>query len=185
MDIYEKKYKDALERARKLYKDAITLQLEQDIKDYETIFPELADSEDERIRNLIINHLTQERGSLSNDEAAEAIAWLEKQESVGEIVSRCKKSWYNEGKIAGMAEGLSNDDKYQQGWHDALEKQGEQKTWLNSLKNRVIQQPKSTWSEDDEEILRTIISDGIRGAEFDMLQIDWLKSIKQRMEDKL
>ena len=37
------------------------------------------ESEDERIRNLIINHLTQERGSLSNDEAVEAIDWLEKQ----------------------------------------------------------------------------------------------------------
>lgn len=48
------------------------------------------------------------------------IAWLEKQESVGEIVERCKNSWYNEGKIAGMAEGLTDDEKYQQGWHDAL-----------------------------------------------------------------
>ena len=54
-------------------------------------------------------------------------AWLEKQESVGEIVERCKTSWYNEGKIDGMAEGLTDDEKYQQGWHDALEKQGERK----------------------------------------------------------
>ena len=46
---------------------------------------------------------------------------------VEEIVERCKKSWYNEGKIAGMAEGLTDDEKYQQGWHDAVEKAME---WL-------------------------------------------------------
>ena len=46
---------------------------------------------------------------------------------VEEIVERCKKSWYNEGKIAGMAEGLTDDEKYQQGWHDAVEKACE---WL-------------------------------------------------------
>ena len=55
----------------------------------------------------------------------EALVWLEKQKSVGEIVERCKTSWYNEGKIDGQIEGLSDDEKYQQGWHDALEKQGE------------------------------------------------------------
>ena len=42
-------------------------------------------NEDERIRKMIINHLTQERGSLSNDEAAEAISWLEKQEQKPQV----------------------------------------------------------------------------------------------------
>ena len=56
MDKYEKKYKEALEKAKKLHKDAITLQLEQDIKDYEYIFPELAESEDERIRKELLEH---------------------------------------------------------------------------------------------------------------------------------
>jgi hypothetical protein len=44
---------------------------------------------------------------------------------------------------------------------------------------------KFAWSEEDEEILRTIISDGLRGAEFDMLQINWLKSLKQRIGGKV
>ena len=48
-------------------------------------------------------------------------------ETIEEIVGRCKDSWYNEGKIAGMAEGLTDDEKYQQGWHDAVEKACE---WL-------------------------------------------------------
>ena len=44
--------------------------------------------------------------------------------------------------------------------------------------------PSKEWSEEDEEILRTILSDGIRGAELDMLQVNWLKSIKRRVQPK-
>ena len=40
---------------------------------------------------------------------------------------------------------------------------------------------KPAWGEEDEEILRTIISDGIRCAGLDMLQINWLKSLKERI----
>ena len=90
------------------------------------VFPELAESEDERIRRNIIAALKGE-GYYDCDLTNECIAWVEKQESVASIVERCKTSWYNEGKIAGMAEGLSDEEKYQQGWHDALEKQGNQK----------------------------------------------------------
>ena len=46
---------------------------------------------------------------------------------------------------------------------------------------KKLYKKKPAWSEEDDEILRTIISDGIRGAEFDMLQINWLKSLKQRI----
>lgn len=51
------------------------------------------------------------------------ITWLKKLKSVREIVARYKTSWYNEGKIQGQIEGLSKEEEYQQGWHDALEKQ--------------------------------------------------------------
>ena len=86
----------------------------------ETFIPELKESEYERIRKEIIEIIKSR-----SDFKQEYIAWLEKQESVEEIVERCKTSWYNQGKIDGMAEGLTNDEKYQQGWHDALEKQGD------------------------------------------------------------
>ena len=80
---------------------------------------ELKEPDDERIRKEIIEYI--KTGTYHKD----WIAWLEKKESVEEIVERCKDSWYNEGKIAGMAEGLSDDEKYQQGWHDAIEKKEE------------------------------------------------------------
>ena len=96
------------------------------------MFPELRESEDEKVRKEIIDYcherLNTTYGALPNIKSIKRwLIWLEKQESVEEIVSRCKNSWYNEGKIAGMAEGLTDDEKYQQGWHDALEKQGKQK----------------------------------------------------------
>lgn len=123
---YEKKYKEALGWMQSLY-NGLHGKTKEEAEKY---FPELKESEDERIRKELIFYLgdmpedTELRNGITN---RDVLAWLEKQKSVGEIVERCKNSWYNEGKIAGMAEGLTDDEKYQQGWHDALEKQGKQK----------------------------------------------------------
>ena len=189
---YEK-YKEALERAKIWQKHLYEVGDKDYADELNYIFPELAMSEDEKIRKALIDFFSKGAGNGAQTNGVydkDILAWLEKQESVGEIVSRCKKSWYNEGKIAGMAEGLSNDDKYQQGWHDALEKQGEQKTWLNSLKNRVIQQPKSTWSEKDEQHIDSLLRrlDGLCRNEFERTRFaisedkDWLESLKDRMK---
>ena len=89
--------------------------------------------EDEKIRKeivLTLEYLVSTPKSALHPGAhytvEEALAWLKKQGSLKDVIDRAKDSWYNEGKIAGMAEGLTNDEKYQQGWHDALEKLGEQ-----------------------------------------------------------
>lgn len=50
---YEKKYNEALEKARKLYNDAKANEYISDMEDYEYIFPEVAESEDERIRTTL------------------------------------------------------------------------------------------------------------------------------------
>ena len=76
---YEKKYKEALEKAKEFYILCKKCGAKDTIDFLEDSFSELKESDDEKIRKMIINHLMQERGSLSNDEAAEAIAWLEKQ----------------------------------------------------------------------------------------------------------
>ena len=70
-----KRYDKAIERA-KAYKG---LRSEMEI-----IFPELRESEDERIRNFISNELvclraTDEKGTVRYNELTEAIAYLEKQ----------------------------------------------------------------------------------------------------------
>ena len=136
MENYEKRYKNALEWARQVINGETGFIR----KEVEEVFPELKDNDD-RIRKALITYFQRFPYPYGGIESAgtnakEAIAWLKKQESVEEIVARCKDSWYNEGKIAGMAEGLSDDEKYQQGWHDAIEKQGEQNhAWSNGYSN--------------------------------------------------
>lgn len=81
---YEKKYKEALERAKKLKENPKAIFLEEDnvhVSDY--IFPELAESEDERIRKDLIDYLRANTGN--NRTVVEAYVykkwadWLEKQ----------------------------------------------------------------------------------------------------------
>ena len=136
MEDYKEKYEMALEGIQEILssgQDSIKMpQLQLRLQG---IFPELTESEDEKTRKSIIcgmNALKEQgKETFATIPIDDAIAWLEKQESVGEIVERCKSSWYNEGKIAGMAEGLTNDEKYQQGWHDALEKQVPEPNWCH------------------------------------------------------
>ena len=59
---YEKLYNEAIERAKKHCADYVV----------ETIFPELAESEDEKIRGAIIDHL-------KDNNLIEWANWLEKQ----------------------------------------------------------------------------------------------------------
>ena len=126
-----KAYDKVLINARMFYKDD---HVSDDVNNLlEVLFPELAESEDERIREKLIDTFNFYNPAMNSPfllgiHKKDILAWLEKQESVGEIVERCKTSWYNEGKIQGQIEELSDEEKYQQGWHDALEKQGEQKS---------------------------------------------------------
>ena len=125
---YEKKYKELEGKIKNAYLYAQTDSTKAVLED---IFPEIKESEDEL--TWLTKYIEEEAYSLSIDirddedriklkKLQNALAWLEKQESVEEIVERCKDSWYNEGKIQGMREGLSDEEKYQQGWHDAIEK---------------------------------------------------------------
>ena len=122
---YEKAYNKALEIAKSMIDD---LRKGEDIlavSNLESMFPELKESEDERIRKMIINHLTQERGSLSNDEAAEAISWLEKQ---GEK----KHTWSEEDEeyMIDVIAFLEDARECRQNALDCIE-------WMKQLKERL------------------------------------------------
>ena len=70
---YEKKYKEALERARKLYEQGtITESLSH-------VFPELKESEDERIRKHLIGVVELYYGNTDEQEKKDCLDWLEKQ----------------------------------------------------------------------------------------------------------
>lgn len=82
---YEKKYNEALERDKTLYENANGMILRKWV---EQVFPELKESEDERIRQRIIHALHGD--VLSTEEINQAIAWLEKK---GEQKSKMKPKW--------------------------------------------------------------------------------------------
>lgn len=167
-------YKEKLEKAKELYPTANADQRYV----LECLFPELAESEDERIRKALIKYYSFDKDggshALDNITPKQIIAWLEKQ---GE--SYAKKDV---------------DDAYLKGVCDTkqeLEKQGENKQNLaNSAKTckksqRMISAEakealydKPTWSEEDDEMLDGII---LRCEKYGhQEQINWLKSLKER-----
>lgn len=84
MDTYEKKYKETLERANIIYTGKYKPEIAAwTKKSLEAIFPELQESEDERIRQKFIKlvKMSSEVGgfALHKWEADEMLIWLEKQ----------------------------------------------------------------------------------------------------------
>ena len=89
---YEKAYNEALERARELYDNLINEGTLATSKGIESIFPELKESEDERIRKELLEHCINRRDGkqicVDASDYRRWAAWLEKQ---GE-----QKSWSEE-----------------------------------------------------------------------------------------
>lgn len=78
MENYKEKYEKALARARNLHKDAIDMENNLCVKQCEIIFPELAESEDERVRKAILAIISNYVDN-SNTFKSKMLAWLEKQ----------------------------------------------------------------------------------------------------------
>ena len=93
---YERKYKDALSRAKELcdVADMFTIT----IHDIITIFPELKESEDERIRKGLIKSVSRifEGHKLYDTDVTreEALAWLEKQGEQKHFSDFNANDWY-------------------------------------------------------------------------------------------
>lgn len=83
---YEKKYKADLELAYDYYKANLRLNNADENLMLEDIFPELAESEDERIKQSIIADIKSRMNNCTHtldDYYREQIAWLEKQGKKG------------------------------------------------------------------------------------------------------
>lgn len=74
-----KAYDEALARANEMIKSMTNIGGVAKVDDIQHIFPELKESEDERIRGNIIATIHLYYGEPLEDEAKEMIAWLEKQ----------------------------------------------------------------------------------------------------------
>ena len=81
---YEKKYKEALEWARKVMQGKVGFVLDEVLEK----FPELKESEDEKIRQFLIHEVTETSDkimSYRNMNKKDILAWLEKQDKPVEI----------------------------------------------------------------------------------------------------
>ena len=154
-----KRYDDALERAKSFelpeYKNIMT-----------SVFPELKEREDEKIRNFICNELAclraaDEKGSDRYEELTNAIAWLEKQckdepidliqQRVDALTQLEKQGEHNPAwsekdifKVQRICKYLDNAKKY---YADITEVR-ECIDWLKSLKDRI--QPQ--WKPSKEQM---------------------------------
>ena len=94
---YEKSYKEALERAKALIETNTSDALFH-LKDIESIFPELKESEDERIRKWCISHfqaavlVTKNNAEYQEYLNNKVIPWLEKQgwQNLANSAKTCK-----------------------------------------------------------------------------------------------
>ena len=185
---------EKLEEAKRLYETANADQKYV----LESLFPELKESEDERIRKALIGGLKDCMYSEWHDGVSikECIAWLEKQ-------CEQKPVWSEESKQYLKIEGYENLSDYEKIFDDIADKyvrnknqKGYNQYWY--VKERAAEmlyqankelKKKASWSEEDEDITGNIIRD-LKRLSGDMVsknqpyqkEIQWLKSIKDRVQ---
>ena len=213
----EKRYKEAIERAKESLETAKTFdykdeQIAHDIREtVYSIFPELKESEDERIRKVLIELVKcNERSGytlLNNISTSSMLAWLEKQKKVEiddddlatlenweSIVKENKDKWQLSDWFIEATSMLINKVKN-------IDISGN-KTMLTACTNvlRNIGHPhladwlekqgeqKHTWSEEDERLRKTTIAFlkdfAEQGYENAVECIDWLKTQGDKPQGK-
>lgn len=186
---YEKKYKEALERASRFelpeYKNVMA-----------SVFPELKESDDERISREITEFILTHRIDEPNDieDTNSWIAWLEKQGEKKEYIFKSlprlldmieptsKAKAYCQKLIDTlMKEGYATDAKIV---GECLKKMNGEKVALATMDEKQGEQ-KSKWGEEDEirldRICKTLWKNR-KGDTDEIFQqeqdVDWLKTLK-------
>ena len=193
---YEKKYKDAFKKARE-YKSKGYFLINSAL---ESIFPELKESEDERIRKGIIQYLEQsqfgeEHYLIDDDIVRGYIVWLEKQKQEPKKVSIWKH--WKDG-IAGSGEGeqiflIKHGNTYHLSSCLSFECDYIELSELDKLEVEKQGEQTHAWNGEDEagfgyalwaiEQARSLVKD-----ENDMGNLwyaeRWLKSIKEKIKNE-
>ena len=197
---YKEKYNEALERARALRQEAIDKEYAIDyVKDYEAIFPELAESDDERMIERIelslhslkqwINGCDEMQPSRKEEcitEIKEQEAWLKKQKEQ-KSADLSEMMVHKEPYIAPVPTPMVADEQ----------KPYEPKNWPADKDSLTQEQKPAEWSEEDEEMLKCVIMD-VESAKEDYLksttevvrqgailadkELAWLKSLPLKLK---
>ena len=182
-----KAYDKALERARERYEKVPDSVLGLNLVG---IFPELAESEDDKIRYFLINFVKINDGvNISPDDAKKALAWLEKQgkQNLANSAKTCK----NEQTLAEKQEHPINYKEAEKAcleYRKFREECGiKDPVMLDEIEeayyNGATSIQKHVWSDEDEENLQHCCG-AIGAADYYTVEdkqdmIDWLKSLKE------
>ena len=143
------KYNEALEKAKEAYKNCAT---DAEKRRLESIFPELAESEDEKIKKEILEYISKATG------CKEWIAWIEKQGESQENKLQVSDELYEHIRntcaciddalssktLADITDYLSMAERSANSALDMIEKQGEQKS--------------AEWSEEDKGFVDLLLA---------------------------
>lgn len=189
---YEKKCKELVAKIKNAH---LYAQTDSTKNVLEGILPELAESEDERIRKAIISGMTalkeQGKETFAAIHIDDCIVWLEKQDKKNSVTTK------EEGKareqVVYAINKLNVPESEKNKLLAWLEKQGEPtdndmvealRTEYEKGKADAFAEMQKEWSEDDEKRLQSCIN--ILKAKSLMGKVDtantmWLKSLKQRI----
>ena len=186
-------YDEAIQRAKE-YLTPDTPECVDTLGVITNIFPELAESEDKKVRREIISAL-----KFANYDGVydKHIAWLEKQKDAEDAY----ELGYTEGMRVKNEEWL---EKQNHAWseeddimvHDIdyalrcqitypISKLQSMSIWINNLKDKVKPQQSQKWSKNDEYYNGIILYclDGVKVGEIDKENaINWFKSLKERIK---
>lgn len=170
MEDYKQKYEEALERAKKYYNRELYAECNGSL--VEDIFPELCESEDEKIRNEIIQSIQDNMCGIHKDKC---IAWLEKQ------AEQKPNFCHHEVDFSDCSEEYRK--AYYDGWNNC-----------NQQHAQLEAEQKPAWSEKDERnitgismVLQSWDSYHVSSAGLPSLipeYISWLYSLKEKMKGK-
>jgi hypothetical protein len=103
------RYEEALERAKKNYRtaqdlcDGSLIGVECFKNTLTSIFPELKESDDEKVRKAIVELVLQSSEILGSNNQSRMLAWLEKQGNNEQILANsaktCKDAWSEEDEV--------------------------------------------------------------------------------------
>lgn len=184
-----KAYDEALKRAREWSETKNGYYTPKEL--CEEIFPELKESEDERIQKSLIKAF----GTIGKKDwggliVRDILAWLKKQ---GELVNSLTKGLDNAHERIDELIQKNNELCIN------LEKQGEQKPSDEDMKEAlrteyekgradVIAEMQKEWSKEDEVKINRIVAclENLNVADNDILlkDVDWLKSLKDRVKSQ-
>ena len=175
---YEEKYKEALERAKKLH-DSYNL-MHISVDEIEQIFPELAESEDERIMSRIIDgfkNFSRSASKWNNIPVEEVIACLEKQEEQKQEWSEDDSDILRDAICATdiLAKDFKKDNPH------LAKTLRVAKEWLESLPERFTLPIKQEWDEFNENCLKRAIwyvENPAPSVVKDTNLVLWLKSLR-------